>query len=276
MMNYLKIKQSQKDLSSAKRQMVLLTSVLALFLMAISGCKKFLDVQPQDKVPQDKLFNDEQGFKDALTGIYLSMDKAPTIPSLGLYTNDLTMGMMSALAYDYDNATTANAGGNGTFYNNIVNYYYTDLAVKAEMDGIWNTMYNNIANLNNIVSQIDSRKDIFSGDNFERIKGEVLALRALFHFDLARIYGQPPLTGMDAPAIPYVNKFTVTPTRFSSLRNVLDSCIADLHAATALLEKTDTSAVLKAVDDPFTAYTQNHMNYWATQALMARVYLYKG
>jgi hypothetical protein len=30
------------------------------------------------------------------------------------------------------------------------------------------------------------------------------------------------------------------------------------------------------VDDPFTSYTQNHLNYWAVQALLARVYLYKG
>jgi hypothetical protein len=204
------------------------------------------------------------------------MDKAPTIPSQGLYTNDLTMGMMSTLAYDYDNATIANAGANGAFYNNVVNYYYVDPTLKQEIDAIWNSMYSNIANVNNILAQIDSKESIFTGDNFERIKGEAIALRALFHFDVARIYGQPPLTGMNAKAIPYVRSFSVRSTPFGSLENVLDSCIADLISAKDLLAATDTTNLLNAADDLFSAYTQNHMNYWAAEALLARVYLYKG
>jgi starch-binding outer membrane protein, SusD/RagB family len=265
-----------KKHSLPANQLVLFVSGLLLF-GAISGCKKFLDVQPQDKVPQATLFSDEQGFKDALTGVYLSMDK-PMVSStfFGLYTCDLTSGMLSALAYDYDNATVANAGANGTFFNNVVNYYYLADGVKTETDGIWTSMYTNIANLNNILAQIDSRKSIFTGDNFERIKGEATALRALFHFDLARMYGQPPLTGMTAKAIPYVRQFGVKSTPFATLQNVLDSCIDDLGAAKDLLSKTDTITLFKAVDDPFLSYTQNHLNYWAVQALMARVYLYKG
>ena len=274
-MNHLNTKRNKKHFLPAK-QLLLIASGIFL-LGAITGCKKFLDVQPQDKVPQTTLFNDEQGFKDALTGVYLAMDKPLQSSTVfGLYTGDLTLGMMSTLAYDYDNATTANAGTNGAFFNNVVNYYYKDGEVKKETDGIWSSMYTNIANLNNLLVQIDSRKSMFTGDNFDRIKGEATALRALFHFDLARMYGQPPLTGMNSKAIPYIRKFAVTSTPFTTLQNVLDSCIDDLIAAKALLANTDTTTVLKAVDDPFLSYTQNHMNYWAVQALMARVYLYKG
>ncbi|HET7898470.1 MAG TPA: RagB/SusD family nutrient uptake outer membrane protein, partial [Flavisolibacter sp.] len=142
--------------------------------------------------------------------------------------------------------------------------------------GIWNGLYTNIANINNILAQIDAKKPVFTGDNFSQVKGEAIALRALFHFDLARLFGQPPITGMNAKAIPYVTKFGVTATPFSTLQNVLDSCLADLSTAKNLLSQTDTSAVVKAVEDPFKSYTQNHLNYWAVQALMARVYLYKG
>jgi starch-binding outer membrane protein, SusD/RagB family len=274
-MNYLNTKRDKKPLLPTKQFLLFASSIF--LLGAFTGCKKFLDVQPQDKVPQATLFNDEQGFKDALTGVYLSMDKPQSSSAyFGLYTCDLTMGMLSTLAYDYDNATTANAGTNGTFFNNVVNYYYVDGAVKKETDGIWSSMYTNIANLNNILAQIDARKSLFTGDNFDRVKGEATALRALFHFDLARMYGQPPLTGMTAKAIPYVKQFGVTSTPFATLQNVLDSCIDDLSAAKDLLAKTDTSALLRAVDDPFLSYTQNHLNYWAVEALMARVYLYKG
>ena len=267
----------RKDFSPGKFSAALAVCLLALITVTVGGCKKFLDVQPKDKVPQAVLFNDEQGFKDALTGVYLAMDSKPN-PSTGagLYTSDMTMGMMATLAWDYDNATTAGAGAYGSFFNNIAYYNYTDVQVKAELDGMWGIMYNNIANLNNILSQIDAKKSVFTGDNFNRLKGEAYALRALFHFDLARMYGQPPLTGMNAKAIPYVRQVGVVSTPFSTLQDVLDTCLSDLTTARNLLSNTDTSTVFKAVEDPFKSYTQNHLNYWAVEALMARVYLYRG
>jgi hypothetical protein len=137
-------------------------------------------------------------------------------------------------------------------------------------------MYNNIANLNNILSQIDGKRSEFHGDNFNRVKGEAIALRALFHFDLLRLFGQSPATGMSTKAIPYVTQFTVRPTPFITLQAALDSCIADLSVAKELLGSTDTTSVLKGVDDPFISYTQNHLNFWAVEGLLARVYLYKG
>jgi len=256
-----------------KLTLIVVTAVIMLF---VSGCKKFLDVPPKDQVPQSTLFKDEQGFKDALIGVYLGMDKPKNGYNYGLYTTNLSMGMLSTMAYNYDNATVANAGTGGAFYNNVVYYTYLDGQVRQEIDGIWGGMYNNIANLNNILIQIESKKEVFHGDNFNRVKGETIALRALFHFDLLRMFGKSPLTGSAEKAIPYVTQFTVKSTPFVTLNAGLDSCITDLLAAKEILAATDTSAVLKGVDDAFTSYTQNHLNYWAVQALLARVYLYKG
>ncbi len=251
-----------------------LFAVTAVMMLFISGCNKFLDVPPKDQVPQSTLFKDEQGFKDALIGVYLGMDKNRS--TYGLYTTDLSMGMMSTLAYNYDNVTTPNVGTGGAFYNNVAIYAYLDGEVRKEIDAIWGGLYNNIANLNNILIQIESKKEVFHRDNYNRVKGEAIALRGLFHFDLLRMFGKPPLTGGAEKAIPYVTQFTIKPTPFVTLQAGLDSCIADLLAAKEILAATDTSAVIKAVDDPFTSYTQNHLNYWAVQALLARVYLYKG
>src|SRR4030095_7329886 len=138
--------------------------IFALFALLISGCKKFLDVPPKDKVPQSTLFKDEQGFKDALIGVYIAMDKPTNGGNYGIYTTDLSMGMLSTMAWNYDNATTANAGG--AFYNNVAYYLYGDAQVKQEIAGIWGGLYNNIANLNNILREIDEKKDVFVGDNY--------------------------------------------------------------------------------------------------------------
>jgi hypothetical protein len=90
------------------------------------------------------------------------------------------------------------------------------------------------------------------------------------------MYAKSPVTGAEVKAIPYVTQFSIRSTPFVTVRAGLDSCIVDLLAAKELLAATDTSAVLKGVDDAFTSYTQNHLNYWAVQGLLARVYLYKG
>ncbi len=243
-------------------------------LLAISGCGKFLDLPPRDKFPQETLFSDEQGFMDALTGVYLGMDKANNGPTQGLYTEDLTVGMLSVMGYNYTNATTSTAK-NG-FYANTSRYNYTDGIVKTEIEGIWSGMYNNIANLNNLLIHIEGKRGVFSRDNYNRLKGEALALRALFHFDLARLFGQSPVTGANQKSIPYITKFNIQPTAFVTLNVALDSCISDLQKAKSLLAQTDTSAIKKGSYDLFSSYTQNHMNYWATQALLARAYQYKG
>jgi hypothetical protein len=264
---------NKKKFAMKKNHVVFLLIVLAAL---ISGCNKFLDVPPKDKVPQSTLFKDEQGFKEALIGVYLGMDRPENGGNYGLYTTNLSMGMLSAMAWNYDNANTANVGAGAPFYNNVAYYVYTNGQVMQEIEGIWGGMYNNIANLNNILREIDSKKDVFHGDSYNRIKGETIALRGLFHFDLARMFGQSPVTGATAKAIPYVTQFTVKPTPFISLQAALDSCITDLLFAKDLLAAADTSKVLKAEYDPFTSYTQNHLNYWAVQALLARIYLYKG
>ena len=259
--------------TSRKFSKLALITLSASIMLFVSGCKKFLDVPPKDQVPQATLLKDEQGFKDALIGVYLGMDKAKGGGSYALYTNDLSMGMLSTMAYNYDNANLASVGA---FHNNVVYYNYLEGEVRKEIDGIWGGLYNNIANLNNILIQVDSKKEVFRRDNFNRVKGEAIALRGLFHFDLLRLFGKSPVDGLALPAIPYVTQFTIKSTPRVTLQAGLDSCIVDLLAAKELLAATDTSAVLKGVEDPFTSYTQNHLNYWAVQGLLARVYLYKG
>lgn len=249
-------------------------SLLSLSFFGITGCAKFLDLPPRDKFPQETLFNDEQGFMDALTGVYIGMDKPNNAATQGLYTNNLSIGMLSILANNYPNAQSS-AFAN-SLYANTSRYSYTDAGVKNEIAGIWGGMYNNIANLNNLLLHIDDKRGLFTRDNYYRVKGEALALRALFHFDLARMFGQPPLTGANEKAIPYITQFNIVSTPLVTLNTALDSCISDLQKAKVLLAQTDTTAIQKASYDLFSAYTQNHMNYWATQALLARTYLYKG
>jgi len=243
------------------------TTIIFFLAISFAGCNKWLNVIPQTQVPQQVMFSTEQGYKDALIGIYTQMGDA------NAYGASTTFGLIDQLAGNFDNiySTTGPLYQAGSLYN------FSDATVKSNIANIWSTMYSCISGLNNILSQIDNNKSIFTGNNYSLVKGEALALRAQLHFDLLRMFGQQPAPFGDTTqkAIPYVTNFGVTVTAFSSFGAVINYCIADLSAAKQLLAVQKTINTSNSVD-PFLTYTQNHLNYWAVQGLMARIYLYNG
>jgi hypothetical protein len=243
-------------------------------ILFLSGCKKWLDVTPKDKVSQGVLFNSEQGFKDALTSVYLNMDKSTSTGlSFGLYTSDLSMGLLSVLSNTYTNASSITT--NNSIYPLAYTYSYNNTTLKAEILAIWKTLYFNVANINNLLNQIDAKKDIFTGNNYKIVKGEALALRAMLLFDALRLWGESPVSGANKPAIPYVTKFDILATPFSTVNEAADLCIKDLQMARDILATTDTTQVFKGTTDLFLSYTQNRYNFWAVEALMSRVFLFR-
>jgi len=46
---------------------------LLLVILFSTGCSKWLDVKPKTYVNESDLWKDEQGFKDALTGVYVAI-----------------------------------------------------------------------------------------------------------------------------------------------------------------------------------------------------------
>ncbi|MBO9632385.1 MAG: RagB/SusD family nutrient uptake outer membrane protein [Chitinophagaceae bacterium] len=235
---------------------------LLLVLLSGSGCKKWLDVNPKTNVTQDKLFNNEQGFKDALVGVYTQLASRP------LYARELTMAFMDVLAQNYS------VTSNFHIYNKASQYNYTDAVTRLKIDSFWICGYKAIANINNLLEAIDGKRDIFKGDNYKIIKGEALGLRALIHFDLLRLFGPVTAAGEGATAIPYMTQFAMVVEPAKTTGEVLNLCMKDLNEATDLLSVYKT--VVYGVEDPFLSYTRNHFNFWAATGLKARISLWRG
>jgi starch-binding outer membrane protein, SusD/RagB family len=240
------------------------TIALICVLITTVGCKKWLDVSPQTQVREKTLFETEQGFKDALTGVYIHLNGS------SVYGQNLTMGFMDVLGQRY----TSTQSSTHAFYR-PGRYEYADASSKGYISSIWGGLYTGVANVNNILVQIDSKQSVFTGNNYNLIKGEALALRALVHFDLLRCFGAAPVVDMNRKSIPYVTEFGKDIYPLLTVGQVLDSCLRDLNTAETLLEKE--KAVNNAFnDDPIRSYTRNHMNLWAVKGLKARLFLYKG
>lgn len=238
--------------------------IASILLLSLS-CSKWLDVEPNSQIKSSELLRTEAGFKEALAGVYTLMTEER------LYGKELQYGMMGVLSHEWSNYSTT--------YNEDGNYNYEATTVQTRMNNVWNGMYTAITNANNIIANIDERKNVFSGDNFNIIKGEAYALRGFLHFELLRLFGTSYLLEPNKPAIPYVTRYTALQTRQSTVREVLDMVVADLKIALDLLKSDPiyTGREVSEIDDNgYLLNRQLHLNYYAVEGVLARAYLYAG
>ena len=88
------------------------------------------------------------------------------------------------------------------------------------MNETWNKAYSLILNCNLLLENLENPEVKFTGDNYKVIKGETLALRAMLHFDLLRLFGPVYSRNKELPAIPYYKKYSVTPNAVLSASEV--------------------------------------------------------
>lgn len=241
-----------------------------LAVVTLTACNKWLDVQPKTTMKTDVLFTTQSGFRDALTGIYSNMTIASS------YGTELTFGFADVLAQAYDNVPTSLTHT----YFNAVAYDYTESTEETRIAGIWKQAYKSITNANILLSYIDDKKKVFTGKNYNLIKGEALGLRAYLHFDMLRLFAPSPVMGADRKAIPYVDSYTNVPFPQLTVAQVMDKIAGDLAAARELLKDADTYGPMRASFDltevnEIAGTRQYRMNYYAVTALLARVELYK-
>lgn len=247
--------------------------VIILILVVFSSCKKWLNILPKSEIASTVLFETEQGFKDALIGNYLLMATPVT------YGYESTVALVDFLGQQYFMPGTTHP------YYSTANYQYDVQSVVTKKDNIWASHYNVISNLNNIIGNIDAKKDILHPAHYVHIKAESLGLRAFLHFDLFRLFGygnltQDPLT-LSKITLPYVTKYTKHITEQAKVSAFLDSLVKDLSIAAELLAPYDSKGAIefnleKPNADMYYGNRKMRFNYYAVKATQARVYLWMG
>lgn len=249
------------------------TIIFAFIITLFTSCEKWLAIAPKSEIASSILFESEQGFKDALMGSYLLMTSKNT------FGFESTLGFVDNLGQQY-----YNSGTNHPYYFTMM-YQYDHSSVISKKDNIWSTNYNIIANVNNIIENIDLKKRILNPAHYSIIKGECLGLRAFLHFELFRLFGYGNLvnnpTTLSVKVMPYVTKYDKAITPQITVSSFLDSLKSDLLIAETLLAKYDSlklTANQTEVPNSDQFYNNRNMrfNYYAVKALQARVYLWTG
>lgn len=245
---------------------------LILIVPLLAGCSGWLDVKPIDQISEEELLESEEGFQKLLNGIYIELN------SEELYGSTLSVEMIEILGGAYDIGTESNVWGN---YPDLRNYDYNTDYWRDRLSQTWNKAYALILNCNKLLRNIEGRQSLFSGHSYDIIRGEALALRAMLHFDMLRLFGPVYSQNPDALSIPYYKAEKLTPEPLLPASQIVFKVLEDLAAARAALlndpvitEGTLMSSVGNGSN--FLRYRALRLNYYAVSALLARVNLYAG
>lgn len=234
---------------------------IAILGLSFTSCSDFLEVSPSNQLPGGSAVTSVKEAGSALNGIYASF-----VSELYYGASFITYGDVRG----DDMATTFN--GDRTY--NQFTFGHATAQTSTNAGEFWSEIYGCMNRANNLITRIEAGdvKVVLDTDkaNLDDIYGQALVLRALMHFDITRIYGEPYLKNKAAwGAVVAEQVYTKEdkPQR-STVEQTYTSILADLKkalgigAAAPLLKQTKT--------------TPGKFNYWSAKALLARVYLHMG
>lgn len=236
-------------------------TILSLMALSTTACNDFLDVRPKGEKVENEQFETAKGFEDAINGVYGFMS------SKTLYGMDMVWGIPEILG---QNLHCDDSG-----MSDLARYNYTDNSdLTKRFSSMWTDGYKAIGYANNVLQNLD-KKNPDEFPLYDAYRGEMLAVRAMMHFDILRFFAS---ADQSKRGIPYVRTFDFSVKPFYTVGECLDFIINDLTEAESLLENVET--IVYPRDDSqyekFNCWRETHLNYYAVQALLARVYWYKG
>ncbi|MGE6221351.1 RagB/SusD family nutrient uptake outer membrane protein [Nubsella zeaxanthinifaciens] len=253
-----------------KRKYIKIMALLIATIGILSSCKKFLDVQPEDKVLETQLFSTKQGIKTVLNGLYINL------AGNQLYGDNLTLSTIEILAQRYNVPSTHSLTKIGT-------YAYTDNPTQSRLENIWTGAYSTILNVNTFLENLNRYPGVLDAKTEKIYRGEATAMRAFLHFDLLRLYG-PRYSTADSTkmSLPYYETPQSSINPLLPANGFIQKVIDDLNTAESLLTEDEivTTGVNIAAANASVDFLKNNrnyrLNYYAVKALKARVFLYRG
>ncbi|WP_313384765.1 RagB/SusD family nutrient uptake outer membrane protein [Chishuiella sp.] len=235
---------------------IFVLSLLACALSFSSCSEDDINQKPYDKIEFSDYYKTESDFNTAINGVYRG------------FAQDINGGYYAGLSSASDIIAVGDILGDNLILNpngrqsglRTHNWSYNSNATPTSL---YSTSYNIISRANLILANIDNLQD---GDFKNYITAKAKAIRALAHFEVARTYAEIPTQAADASStigIAYVDKYDpkAEPTRDATIGETYTKIIADLEAAIPYLKEADPSS---------------EINKYAAEALLGKVYLYKG
>lgn len=258
---------------------ILISALLTAAALLPTACESWLDQTADSEIRDKEHYSTVEGFQQTLTGCYIGMTDA------SLYGSYLSWFYPELLARQF-NPYTNSTGKLAEL--EMQQYEYARPSCKEVIDAIWAKAYNVIVNANAALLEIDAKEALLGPTQYAVIKGELLAVRAYLHLDLARLFGYGNWAARKAEidaknAVPYLEKVDKNAAPQLTMAKFFERLTQDLDEAARLLKAEDPvtgahpwSYYSEMNADGYYNWRNLHLNYYAVRALQARAYLWEG
>jgi tetratricopeptide (TPR) repeat protein len=218
--------------------------ILVLFAgLTLLSCNKFLDVEPKDSVSDELTIIDKTSANTAIRGVYRRLSADNYYGSLFQ-----TFGYLPG-----DNIQWT---GSQSIIQQFITHNIS--ADNGNLQSVWSAIYATINAANHVITKVPGVDDAtFVTAERNQIIGEAYFIRALCYFDLARTWGNVPITL--TPTLSATDKAGI---KNSTQAQTYAQVLRDLNSADSLL-------VVPTAQNPVRA---NKETVWA---LKSRYYLYQ-
>jgi hypothetical protein len=222
-------------------------NTLLLLTIILSGCKKFVSVQPPyTQLVGKSVYSTNAAASSAVTGIYA------TIVGNSIGGNEQGFSALLGLSSDEFSLFPTS--------NNLANQVYSNNILSTQEITFWSDLYNCIYQANSAIEGMSSSTGVTPLLK-QQLIGEAKFLRAFANFYLVTIYGDVPLvTSTDYKTNAIIHR--------SSKLEVYDQIISDLQDAQSLLSDD------YRMPDGSVSVERVRPNKGSATALLARTFLY--
>lgn len=221
--------------------------IMTLCATTLTSCDSFLDMQPTNSGNADGAVATVADAKIVLNGVMSAMTSSTYYGRNFLLYGDIKGGDL-----------TIYAAGRGL----DALYTFNHAPSSGSYDSLWSRCYYCILQVNSLLANIEKMQSAGTDEDFDEVKGQALTLRALFYFDLVRLYGLPYNYDKTAYGVPNITtplEADAQPTRATVEENY-KQILQDLAEATSLLPKEKGD--------------NGQADYYTALALQARAKLY--
>ena len=221
-----------------KLKRTIYTALAAATLLLMGSCSDWLNYTPKDKQSEEQQFATKSGIYAAVNGIYNQMSNS------SLYGKNLSYEFIDILGQRYE-VNQTDETSYAKYCRALVDYDYNQEGVQSTISAIWSKAYQTIMNVNVVLKNLDADqaadgRHVLPESEYRMLRGEMLACRAMLHFDMLRLFGPVFSRHPEYQAIPYNESTDTKILPILTGSDVLNNYILrDIREAQELLADTD-------------------------------------
>ena len=215
------------------------------------ACKDFLDTPAQGTLDEQTLAN-RAGVEGSLIAAYRSLDCSSSSASWGCAASNWVWGSVTS-----DDAYKGSESGDQQPINEVETYFWSVGTVHDYLNGKWAQVYEGVVRSNATLRLLRKVLDANPGEvgaDSNAIRGEAVFLRAHYHFEAYRMWGQ----------IPYYREDDTDFRKTNMGVDAVAEILTDLNEAITLLPASPRNG------------DKGRATSWAAKAYKGRVQAYDG